>query len=483
MTADASSDPSPALAWDNPLAPSPAFRAELKRRREAFLAKLEGDVAIVGAAPTFLRNNDVEHHYRQDSDLYYLTGYDEPDTVAVLTRVHDEHRYVLFVRPRDPERETWDGPRSGIEGAKRDFDADAAFPIAELDSKLPAYLENARRLHVTLGRDARLDARVLAARDHVRRRQRFGLLWPTILVELAETVHPMRLFKSAFELEETRRAVDATTEAHLAAMHVARPGVFEHEVEAEILRSFRRHGSPRPAYESIVGSGPNATILHYRKNDRLMQDGDLLLIDAGAEIGGYAADVTRTFPVSGRFTPAQRRVYDAVLRTQKVAIEAVRPGASIEEIHRLTVRQITEELIALGLVEGPLDAAIAEERFKKVYMHRTSHWLGMDVHDVGSYFVFDHPGDTSSRARSPRVLEPGMILTIEPGIYVGTRLELAPALEAYRGIGVRIEDDILVTADGHEVLTRAIPKDADAIEAILAARPTPAHVPPAHVPG
>ena len=183
-------------------------------------------------------------------------------------------------------------------------------------------------------------------------------------------------------------------------------------VEAEILRSFRRHGSPRPAYESIVGSGPNATILHYRKNDRLMQDGDLLLIDAGAEIGGYAADVTRTFPVSGRFTPAQRRVYDAVLRTQKVAIEAVRPGASIEEIHRLTVRQITEELIALGLVEGPLDAAIAEERFKKVYMHRTSHWLGMDVHDVGSYFVFDHPGDTSSRARSPRVLEPGMILTL-----------------------------------------------------------------------
>jgi Xaa-Pro aminopeptidase len=450
----------------NPLAPSAALRAELRRRREAFLDALAGDVAVVAAAPVHIRNNDVEHPFRQDSDFFYLTGYDEPEAVAVLTRVHAQHRYVLFVRPRDPERETWDGPRSGIDGAVADFDADAAFPISELAEKLPAYLENARRVHCALGRDPKLDARLFAARDVVRRRQRLGVLWPTTLVDLAETVHPMRLCKSAFELDETRRAVEATCEAHLAAMQVAWPGAYEHEVEAEMLRAFRRHGSPRPAYEPIVGSGPNATILHYRKNDRRLEDGDLLLIDAGAEIGGYAADVTRTFPVGGRFTPAQRRVYDAVLHAQKIAIEAVRPGTTLEEIHKLTVRAITEGLVALGLVPGPVDAAIAEEKYKAFYMHRTSHWLGMDVHDVGAYFVHT-TGTDQPASLAPRTLEPGMILTIEPGIYVGARAS-APA--EYLGIGVRIEDDVLVTADGHEVLTRAIPKETDAVEAILVAR-------------
>jgi Xaa-Pro aminopeptidase len=250
-------------------------------------------------------------------------------------------------------------------------------------------------------------------------------------------------------------------------MRVARPGAYEHEVEAEILRAFRRHGSPRPAYESIVGSGPNATILHYRRNDRLMQDGDLLLIDAGAEIEGYAGDVTRTFPVNGRFSPPQRRVYDAVLRAQRLAIEAVRPGATVEAIHQITVRALTESAVALGLVEGPLEDALREERFKKVYMHRTSHWLGMDVHDVGAYFVHAEPRDGT---RTPRVLEPGMVLTVEPGLYVGVRTELSAAAEEYRGIGVRIEDDVLVTATGSEVLTSAIPKGADELEALLAGR-------------
>ncbi len=461
MTATARSLPN--SPFMNPLAPSAALRAELRRRRDVFLANLEGDVAVLAAAPVHIRNNDVEHHFRQDSDLFYLTGYDEPDVVAVLSRVHAQHRYVLFVRTRDPERETWDGPRSGVEGAVADFDADAAFPFSELAERLPGYLENARRLHFALGRDARTDAKVLAARDVVRRRQRLGVLAPTTIVDLAETLHPLRLIKSALEIEETRRAVDATCEAHLVAMDAARPGCFEHEVEAEMLRAFRRHGSPRPAYEPIVGSGPNATILHYRKNDRRLEEGDLLLIDAGAEIGSYAADVTRTFPVSGTFSPAQRRIYDAVLQAQKVAIAAVRPGTTIEEIHRLTVRSLTESLIALGLVEGPLETAITEERFKKLYMHRTSHWLGMDVHDVGSYFVQDATG----AAPTPRVLEPGMILTIEPGLYVGVRAEVAPE---YLGIGVRIEDDVLVTAEGHEVLTRAIPKEPAALEAILQTR-------------
>jgi Xaa-Pro aminopeptidase len=469
MTADASSDPARAAAAPNPLAPSQALRDELRRRREAFLAQLTGDVAVITAAPVHIRNNDVEHPFRQDSDFFYLTGYDEPDAVAVLSRVHDEHRYVLFVRTRDPERETWDGPRSGVEGAKNDFDADAAFPIGELDAKLPGYLENARRLHYALGRDPKMDGRVLAARDLVRRRQRFGVLWPSTIVDLAETLHPMRLLKTEHEIEVMRRAAQATADGHLAAMEVALPGAYEHEVEAEILRAFRRQGSPRPAYESIVGSGPNATILHYRKNDRRMVDGDLLLIDAGAEVEGYAGDVTRTFPVNGRFTPPQRRIYDAVLRAQRLAIEAVRPGATVEAIHQLTVRALTESAIELGLVEGPLEDAIREERFKKVYMHRTSHWLGMDVHDVGAYFVYAKR-EASEKARTPRVLEPGMVLTVEPGLYVGVRTELSHAAEEYRGIGVRIEDDVLVTSTGFEVLTAAIPKDADEIEAILARR-------------
>ncbi|MBN8611877.1 MAG: aminopeptidase P N-terminal domain-containing protein [Deltaproteobacteria bacterium] len=469
MTADASSGPVPPTSSTNPLAPSRALRDELRARREAFLAKIEGDVAVITAAPVHIRNNDVEHHFRQDSDFFYLTGYDEPDAVAVLSRVHDEHRYVLFVRTRDPERETWDGPRSGADGAKADFDADAAFPIGELGEKLPGYLENARRLHYALGRDPKMDARVLAARDFVRRRQRFGVMWPSTLVDLAETVHPMRLTKSAYEVEDMRAAARATTEGHLAAMEVARPGAYEHEVEAEILRAFRRHGSPRPAYESIVGSGPNATILHYRKNDRLMQDGELLLIDAGAEIAGYAGDVTRTFPINGRFSAPQRRVYEAVLRAQMLAIEAVRPGTTVEAIHQITLRALTESSIALGLIEGPLEKALEEERYKKVYMHRTSHWLGMDVHDVGSYFVFEKD-EPSAKSRSARVLEPGMVLTIEPGLYVGARTELTAEAEIYRGIGVRIEDDVLVTASGFEVLTSSIPKDPDEVEAILARR-------------
>jgi Xaa-Pro aminopeptidase len=249
----------------------------------------------------------------------------------------------------------------------------------------------------------------------------------------------------------------------------ARPGAYEHEVEAEILRAFRRNGSPRPGYESIVGSGPNATILHYRKNDRLMQDGELLLIDAGAEIAGYAGDVTRTFPINGRFSAPQRRVYEAVLHAQRLAIEAVRPGTTVEAIHQITLRALTESAIALGLIEGPLEKALEEERYKKVYMHRTSHWLGMDVHDVGSYFVFE-TNEPAVKSRAARLLEPGMVLTIEPGLYVGVRTELTAEAEIYRGIGVRIEDDVLVTATGFEVLTASIPKDPDDIEAILARR-------------
>jgi Xaa-Pro aminopeptidase len=435
---------------------------ELAARRKAFLDRMgPGAVAVIASAPVHVRNNDVEHPYRQDSDFFYLTGLDEPDSLAVLSNVHPEHRFVLFVRPRDPERETWDGPRVGVEGAPIRFGCDVAFPNAERTEKLPGYLENARTLHYALGRDAIADAQVLRARDLVRRRARLGVLHPAALVDLSATVHAMRLIKSERELATMRRAADVTREAHAAAMRVARPGAYEYEVEAEMIRVFRRHGAERPAYEPIVGSGPNATILHYRKNDRRLEDGDLLLIDAGAELDYYASDVTRTFPVSGRFTPPQRRIYEAVLRAQEAAIAATRVGATIEALHKLTLRSITESLIALELVEGPLEHALEKELYKPFYMHRTSHWLGMDVHDVGSYFVDASDGPT------PRTLEAGEVLTIEPGIYVGTT---TTAPSEYKGIGVRIEDDVLVTTGDPEVITRAIPKRVDEIEAALAAR-------------
>ncbi len=444
------------------LASSSALATELLARRKAFLARIgPGSVAVVASAPVHVRNNDVEHPYRQDSDFFYLTGLDEPDSLAVFSNVHGQHRFVLFVRPRDPERETWDGPRVGVEAAPARLGCDAAFPNNERNEKLPGYLENASTLHYALGRDPMTDTQVLRARDLVRRRARLGVLYPAALVDLSATVHAMRLFKSPHEIATMRRAAEITREAHAVAMRVARPGAYEYEVEAEMIRSFRRHGAERPAYESIVGSGPNATILHYRKNDRRLEEGDLLLIDAGAELDYYASDVTRTFPVSGRFTPPQRRIYDAVLRAQELTIAATRPGATLESLHRITLHSITESLIALGLVEGPLAVALEKELFKPFYMHRTSHWLGMDVHDVGSYFMEGEPKPT------PRVLEPGQVLTIEPGIYVGSTTK---APDEYRGIGVRIEDDVLVTADGPDVITRGIPKSADEIEALLAAR-------------
>ncbi|MCZ7686526.1 MAG: aminopeptidase P N-terminal domain-containing protein [Sandaracinaceae bacterium] len=427
------------------------------RRRRLIDQMGERAVAVIPAAPSAIRNNDVEHEYRQESDFFYLTGLDEPESVLVLSNVHEEHEAVLFVRPRNPEREIWDGPRAGVEGAVARFGADAAFEVKELDAKLPDYLSNADRLLYRLGRDRDLDARVLAAIEHARRKHRFAKDYPTEIVDPGRHLHEHRLRKSADEIDVMRRAADITREAHLAAMRVARPGAYEFEVEAEILRVFRARGSERPAYGSIVGSGPNATILHHRRNDRRMSDGELLLIDAGCELDYYASDVTRTFPVSGRFTSEQRVIYELVLAAQERCIEAVRPGATLEAIHQIAVRELTSGLVELGLVEGPLDEAIEKERYKPFYMHRTSHWLGMDVHDVGKYFD----------RGEPRALEPGMVLTVEPGIYVGAD---AKADERWRSIGVRIEDDVLVTADGHENLTAQIPKKPAELERILAER-------------
>jgi Xaa-Pro aminopeptidase len=420
-------------------------------RRRRVLDAMEG-AAIVAAAPVNIRNNDVEYEYRQDSDMYYLTGFEEPESVLVLSKVHPKHRAVLFVRPRDKEREQWDGERAGVEGAKERCAVDAAFPISELRKRLPEYLHGARELVLELGKWREIDSLVLSAIQQVRARGRSAKPWPGVIVHPEAVWHEMRLFKDPAEVRAMRRAAQITSDAHAAAMATTCAAKNEYQVDAVIREVFRDNGSPRAAYPPIVGSGPNATVLHYRQNRRPMADGELLLVDAGCEYDYYASDVTRTFPVNGRFSEPQRRVYQAVLTAQLAAIAEARPGGTVERIHEVALASLVEGLIDMGLVSGSVEEVIANESYKRYYMHRTSHWLGMDVHDVGAYFV----------KGEPRKLAPGMVLTIEPGIYVAMNDEQAAA--EYRGIGVRIEDDVLIVEDGNEVLTEAAPKTIDAVE-------------------
>ncbi|MBW2527210.1 MAG: aminopeptidase P N-terminal domain-containing protein [Deltaproteobacteria bacterium] len=420
-------------------------------RRRRLLEGLEG-VAVIGATPVATRNRDIEHPYRQDSDLYYFTGLEEPRAALVLTSVHEEHRAVLFVQDRDADRELWDGARVGVEAARERFDVDAAFPIAELSRRLPDYLIGAATVHYELGHRPKLDALVIDAIARTRARARSPQVRPKRIVHPEETWHEMRLRKDEAELAALRRAASITCEAHRAAMAAARPGQHEYELEAVLGEVFRRRGSPRVAYETIVASGANATVLHYVANRRRMEEGDLVLIDAGCEWDCYAGDITRTFPVSGRFSEPQRRLYEVVLAAQVAAIEACRPGATVDEVHQVALQELVAGMLELGLLTGRAEAIIADESYKRYFMHRTSHWLGLDVHDVGAYYV-----DGASRA-----LEPGMVVTIEPGLYVSATDDQAPA--DYRGIGIRIEDDIVITADGYENLTAAVPKSAEEVE-------------------
>jgi Xaa-Pro aminopeptidase len=423
------------------------------RRRAAFLdatsAASHSAVAVLPAAPVFVRNNDVDHEYRQDSDFFYLTGFDEPESLLVLDS--KDRKAVLFVRPRDRDREVWDGPRAGVEGAKLLFGADEAFTVGEIDEKLPNLLQNRQRVYYRLGANRRFDERLLGAIDRVRARHRTGVSAPTELVDPATILHEMRLRKSPTEVDTMRTAARITREAHELAMRRTRPGMREYEVEALLLDTFRRHGSERPAYGSIVGSGPNACVLHYRRNDRMIDPGELLLIDAGCEYGYYASDVTRTFPVGRDFSAEQQAIYELVLDAQCQGIEATRPGTTLDAIHKLSVDVITRGLVRLGLLEGDPEKIVETEGYKRFFMHRTSHWLGMDVHDVGGYF----------EAGAPRKLEPGMVLTVEPGVYISPDDDKVPA--NWRGIGVRIEDDVLVTDSGREVLTAGIPKSVEEV--------------------
>jgi Xaa-Pro aminopeptidase len=436
------------------------YSRELYPKRRAAVLEAIGRagpdaVGVFPAAPVFLRNGDVDHDYRQDSDLFYLTGFEEPESVLVLSAplgdAQPAGKSTFFLRPRDPEREIWDGPRAGVDGAKAQFGMDEAHVIAELAEKLPKLFENRRRLYYRLGRDRAFDNVVLQAIDRTRARARFGVSWPTEIIDPGTVLHEMRLRKDESDLSAMSSGAQITREAHLRAMSACKPGMYEYEIEALLLETFRRHGSERAAYGSIVGSGANATVLHYRANNRKMEEGELLLIDAGCEYGYYASDVTRTFPVSGKFTREQQAIYELVLEAQVAGIEKTVVGATLDQIHMVCVEVITAGLIRLGLLSGERDKLIAEEAYKPFYMHRTSHWLGMDVHDVGSYYV----------GGKPRVLEPGMALTVEPGIYIGKDYDKVPA--EWRGIGVRIEDDILVTKDAPVNLTAAIPKMVDEV--------------------
>lgn len=427
-----------------------------KRRRQLMRMMGRDAIAIVPAASVKQRNNDVAYHYRQDSDFQYLTGFDEPESVAVLVPGRPQGEFVLFVRDRDPARETWDGARAGPDGAESDFGADHGFPIADIDEILPGLLERCSRVYYTMGVHPEFDQRVFGWVNGLRAQAKKGLHTPQEFVALDHLLHEMRLFKSRPELDTMRRAGAIGASAHRRAMKLAAPGRMEYEVMAEILHEFHSRKADI-SYYPIVGSGPNACVLHYHANDRQMKDGDLLLIDAGCEYDFYASDITRTFPVNGRFSAAQRAVYEVVLAAQHAAIEKTRPGNHWNEPHEAAVRVITQGLVKLGLLKGKVAKLIKDEAYKKFFMHRTGHWIGMDVHDVGEYKV----------GEEWRLLEPGMVMTVEPGIYIppGTR----GVARQWQGIGIRIEDDVAVTKGDPEVLTDGVPTDPDEIERLVQA--------------
>jgi Xaa-Pro aminopeptidase len=421
-----------------------------------FMKRMEQkSVAIIPAAREATRSNDTQYRYRQDSDFLYLTGFEEPESIAIIAPGRDQ-KYTLFVRPRDPEREVWDGKRAGVEGAKGEFGAEVAFPIADFDEKLHEILDGANILYYRLGVNPDLDDKIIREIARMRSLNRKPIHPPRTIIDPASIVHEMRVLKSAEEIELMQRAADIAAEAHIEAMKAVRPGMKEFEVEALIEHTFRRQGASGPSYTSIVGAGANATVLHYISNTGELRDGELLLIDAGAEYKGYASDITRTFPINGRYTKAQREIYDLVLETQMACVEMVRPGTTHDELKSHSIEMLTEGMVRLGLLKGEPKELIKEKKYEKFYMHGLGHMLGIDVHDVGVYYY-----DKESRA-----LEPGVVMTVEPGLYISPDTKDIP--EQYLGIGVRIEDDVLCTANGPRILTNKVPKQADEIEALMA---------------
>lgn len=433
-------------------------KSEYARRRKALMAQMEpNSIAILPAAAVAIRNRDVEHVYRQDSDFQYLSGFSEPEAVVVLIPGREYGEYVLFCRERNPQRELWDGLRAGQEGAIRDFGADDAFPINDIDEILPGLIEGRDRVYSAMGSNAEFDRHLMEWINVIRSKAHLGAQPPNEFVALDHLLHDMRLYKSAAEIKVMREAAQISARAHVRAMQACRPGLYEFSIEAELDYEFRKGGAKMPAYGSIVASGRNACILHYQENDALLRDGDLVMIDAGCEIDCYASDISRTFPVSGKFSPEQKAIYELVLKAQEAAFAAIGPDKHWNQAHEATVLVITEGLVELGLLQGDVDELIADEAYKAFYMHRAGHWLGMDVHDVGDYKV----------GGEWRVLEVGMTLTVEPGIYIAP--DNQQVAKKWRGIGVRIEDDVVVTKKGCEILTGGVPKSVAEIEALMAA--------------
>jgi len=433
------------------------IKQDFIHRRKHLMEMMAADsVAILPAAPMRIRNRDVEHSYRADSDFYYLTGFAEPEAVAVLMPGREPAEYILFCRERDEKTETWTGRMAGQDGAVDSFAADDSFPIADIDDILPGLLENKQRVYYTMGTHPDFDLRLIGWVNRLRKQSRMGIHTPGEFVSLDHFLHDMRLIKSANEIKAMRTAAEISAQAHCEAMQFCQPGRYEYQLEATILHSFMQQGARETAYSSIVGGGQNGCVLHYTENKDKLKANDLLLIDAGAEFELYAADITRTFPVNGKFSRAQRAVYEIVLDAQLAAIEQIKPGNHWNEPHECAVEVITDGLIKIGLLSGTKKKAIEKEYYKQFYMHRTGHWLGMDVHDVGDYKVDDEW----------RVFEPGMTLTVEPGLYINDRD--SKVAKKWHNIGIRIEDDVLVTKTGHEVLSHGAPKKIDDIEAIMA---------------
>ena len=427
---------------------------EFARRRKQLLRMVgHGGIAILPAAPVRMRSRDVEYRFRQDSDFYYLTGFAEPDSVVVLAPGRDNGEFILFCRERNPDKELWDGKRSGPDGAIRDFAADDAFPIDDIDDILPGIMESCSRVYYTMGLYAEFDTRIADWVNSLRSREARGVHTPQEFVALDHLLHDMRLYKSRAEITAMRKSAKVAVDAHTRAMRAVRPGLYEYEVEAEFANEFRRNDAWM-SYSPIVGGGANTCTLHYVDNRDLLVDGDLLLIDAGCELDYYASDITRTIPVSGKFSPEQRAVYEIVLEAQLAAIEKTRKDNHWNEPHDAAVKVITRGLKKIGLLDGTLSRLIKDGAYREFFMHRTGHWLGMDVHDVGDYKVGDEW----------RLLESGMVTTVEPGIYIPASRKV-PA--KWRNIGIRIEDDVAVTSNGPDVLSKGLVKDPDEIESLM----------------
>ncbi len=432
-------------------------RKEFFARRTRLMQMMEpNSIAIIPAAHEIIRNNDTHFPFRQDSDFYYLTGFNEPDAVAVLIPGRAHGAFVLFCRDRDPERELWDGYRAGPEGACADYGADDAFPMDDLDEILPGLLEGRERVYYAMGRDGEFDRHVMEWVNAIRGKVRSGAIPPGEFLDLNHFLHELRLFKSASEMQLMKQAADISAKAHRRAMAMCKPGMMEYQLEAELLHVFAKNGARSPAYSSIVGGGDNGCILHYVENRDMLCDGDLVLIDAGCELDHYASDITRTFPVNGKFSREQKALYELVLQAQLAAIEVIKPGNHWNEPHDATVKVITEGLVKLGLLKGKVSTLIKNAAYRDFYMHRAGHWLGMDVHDVGDYKC----------GGEWRVFEPGMVLTVEPGIYVSPHNKKVD--KKWRGIGIRIEDDVIVTKNGCEILTAKAPKTVAEVEEWMA---------------